>query len=663
MRYTTRVLVLATAVVCNARTRAGTVERVSVASDGGQANGRSYTESYERPSLSDDGRFVAFASLATNLVPGDTNGVSDVFIHDRQTGETLRVSVDSSGGGANRASHHPSISADGRWIAFSSEASNVVPGDTNLCRDFQTNQLVPCADIFVHDRIGGTTTRVSVSSAGQQSNEQSLWPSISREGRYVAFESLASNLVEGDTNDQLDVFVHDQADGSTTRVSVTGANQQSSFATFSPAISAEGRFVAFAGSLEQDGPPSPYPALYVRDREAAWTDSLGTGSAPSLSEDGRYVVFQGSGLTVVDRETRMIDPVGPAGTAEGYIGWLPTISSNGRFICFQSENASIVRGDYNQSSDVFVHDRTVRRTWRVSVRWDLDESNAASFYSTLSGDGRFAAYVSRSTNLVPADTNAVEDVFVQSRDLVVLNNLSPVTGSELGGDLVTLRGACFPRASPPTVWFGSTPVVPLRVGLERILVQSPPGSGVVDVAVSVSSNFVTLESAFRYVDPAAAARYGNVNAARGDRENVLLVNALAGEEVTRALSVPLGQRLTTVMLAPSSRASAPFVLFAWAGEPDMTTLAPLPRSAGTLVFPPPFTGRAPQPRAIWNNLGFANTLGTASLPSIPAPSIVFTAPHGAARPATITMQGLIADDAARIPEQVSVTNAVIVRIR
>ena len=99
------------------------------------------------------------------------------------------------------------------------------------------------------------------------------------------------------------------------------------------------------------------------------------------------------------------------------------------------------------------------------------------------------------------------------------------------------------------------------------------------------------------------------------------------------------------------------------GEPDLTTLATLPRGAGTLVFPAPFTRRAPQPRAIWNNLGFASTLGTASLTSRPAPSIVFAAPHGAARPATVTMQGLIADDAAGIAERVSITNAVIVRIR
>ncbi len=149
-------------------------------------------------SISADGRFVAFQSDATSLVVGDTNGAPDIFVHDRQTGTTTRVSVDSAGGQANSGSSYPSISADGRFVAFVSWASNLVAGDTNGRED-----------IFVHDRQSGTTTRVSVDSAGEQGNGYSNFaPTLSADGRFVAFASDASNLVAGDTNGTGDIFVH-----------------------------------------------------------------------------------------------------------------------------------------------------------------------------------------------------------------------------------------------------------------------------------------------------------------------------------------------------------------------------------------------------------------------------------------------------------------------
>ena len=159
------------------------IQRVSVASSGVQGNGRSCC-----PSISADGRFVAFASEASNLVPGDTNGAWDVFVYDRQTGEITRVSVASDGAQGNGDSGGPAISADGRFVAFYSSASNLVPGDTNGVED-----------VFVHDRLTGQTTRVSVASDGAQGNDLSWQPSISADGRFVAFASRASNLVPGDT--------------------------------------------------------------------------------------------------------------------------------------------------------------------------------------------------------------------------------------------------------------------------------------------------------------------------------------------------------------------------------------------------------------------------------------------------------------------------------
>ncbi len=183
-----------------------TTERVSVASGGAQAVGGDCTQ----PSISADGRYVAFASEATNLVPGDTNGVIDLFVHDRITGATTRVNVAT--GGAQAAGGHsfyPSISADGRFVAFVSDATNLVPKDTNNSWD-----------IFVHDRVKGATQRVSVASGGAQADAGSARPSISADGRYVAFESGAMNLLPDDTNNVVDVFVHDREANKTTRVSV-----------------------------------------------------------------------------------------------------------------------------------------------------------------------------------------------------------------------------------------------------------------------------------------------------------------------------------------------------------------------------------------------------------------------------------------------------------
>jgi Tol biopolymer transport system component len=209
----------------------GITKRVSVSSTGTQANDGSFF-----PSISSDGRYVAFRSLADNLV--DTKGSYDIFVHDLQTAQTSRVSISSTGVPVNGSSNIPSISSDGRYIAFQSWATNLVVGDTN-----------DSEDIFVHDRQTGQTTRASVSSTGEQGNMDSIYASISANGRYVAFNSYANNIVDGDTNLTPDFFVHDRQTGQTTRVSVpsTGAQGQGGLksARGIPSISSDGRYVAF----------------------------------------------------------------------------------------------------------------------------------------------------------------------------------------------------------------------------------------------------------------------------------------------------------------------------------------------------------------------------------------------------------------------------------
>jgi hypothetical protein len=216
----------------------GTTQRVSLTADGRQGNGNSY-----QPDLSADGRFVAFESSAGNLVPGDTNETRDVFVRDVLSGVTTRVSVSSTGAQGQGDSYWPSISADGRYVAFETRARELVPNDVNY----------GYSDIVVHDRRTRRTERVSVDSRGAQANFESRAPSITPDGRFVAFDSWADNLVPGDTNQSLDVFIHDRTERLTTRVSIDDAGHEADDNSHAPALTSDGRFVAYS-SVASDLP-------------------------------------------------------------------------------------------------------------------------------------------------------------------------------------------------------------------------------------------------------------------------------------------------------------------------------------------------------------------------------------------------------------------------
>jgi Tol biopolymer transport system component len=343
----------------------GQTSRVSVSSDGLEGNENSYY-----PSISADGRFVAFYSAASNLVPDDTNGHWDVFVRDRQTGETTRASVSSNGEQGYGGSFDPSISADGRYVAFWSLADNLVPGDTNQK-----------ADIFVRDRVSGETTRVSVSSDGEESNLHSGSPSISADGRFVAFDSYATNLVPGDTNARSDVFVHDRETGQTARLSISGSGQQGNDGSYVPSISAAGRFVAFYSSASNLVPEDTngYSDVFVHDAQTGQTIRV------SVSNDGAQA----------NRDSEY-----------------PSISADGRSVAFWSYASNLVPGDTNAKADVFVRERRARQTARVSVSGSGEEGNSYSLNPSISADGRSVAFHSAASNLVPGDTNGREDVFV-----------------------------------------------------------------------------------------------------------------------------------------------------------------------------------------------------------------------------------------------------------
>jgi len=399
-------------------------ERVSVASDGTEGNGASFS-----PSISEDGRYMAFDSAASNLVPGDTNGHEDVFVRDRVAGTTERVSAATDGTQGNGWSGSPSGSADGRYVAFESRASNLFPGDAN-----------DSTDVFVRDRVAGTTELVSVATNGVPGNGGSHGPSISPDGRYVAFWSSASNLVLDDTNGASDIFVRDRVTRTTERVSVASNGTQGNGSSLSGSISPDGRYVAFVSWATNlaPGDTNGHRDVFVRDRLAGATERVSVATdgtqgdswseAPSISADGRYVAFSSFASNLAPGDTNGYEDVfvrdRVAGTtervsiaADGTQGngpsYMTSISANGRYVAFVGIASNLVPGDTNDSRDVFVRDRMTGTTERVSVAVDGTQGNDTSQSPSMSADGRQLGFNSFANNLVPGDTNGVPDVFVR----------------------------------------------------------------------------------------------------------------------------------------------------------------------------------------------------------------------------------------------------------
>ena len=415
-------------ILLGALARAQVTQRVSVTSLGGQGHGASLYAS-----ISADGRWVAFTSSAGDLVAGDTNGAQDVFVRDRLAGTTERVSVATGGAQASGASGSPSISADGRCVAFWSQASDLVPGDTNGAQD-----------VFVRDRLAGTTERVNVDSSGAQANgdSDSSRPQLSADGRFVAFDSFATNLVAGDTNGAADVSVRDRSAGTTERVSVDSPGAQANGFSYDPSIAADGRRVAFrseAGNLVP-GDTNLQWDVFVRDRLAGTTERVSLSSSgtegnagshfPSISADGRHVAFE-SDARLVDGDTngardifvrdRLLGTTERASVATGgsqanLSSEQASISSDGRGVAFRSDASGLVPGDTNGVPDVFLRDLQGGTTERMSVGPGGTQGNGFSGRPSISGDGRCVAFESLADDLAAADTNGDWDAFVRDRD-------------------------------------------------------------------------------------------------------------------------------------------------------------------------------------------------------------------------------------------------------
>jgi Tol biopolymer transport system component len=365
---------------------------VSEAAAGGGGDGRS-----DVPSISSDGRFVAFRSEATDLVPGDTNGRADIFVRDRTAGTTTRVSVSTAGAQADGASDFPSLSADGTVVAFVSRATNLAGATDTTTR----------TDVFVHDLVAGTTVRVSNGIGGAEANSESFPAAISGDGRTVVFASAASNLVDGDTNDAADVFAYDRATASIRRVDTTAAGGQADGTTQlgggGPAVDAAGTLFAFSTNAPNLlGPPAGFD-IVARDMVANTVERLSTGA----ELDNRY------------------DEGGQAG---------PVMSGDGRRVVFAgAQRLPAYLG--SSAQDVFVRDRRTGGLTRVSQLSQCVSADGISGAPSISANGRWIAFQSDSIPLLAPGRYAGGTPFMH----VYVASAVPPRGTEVCGFRVRPR--------------------------------------------------------------------------------------------------------------------------------------------------------------------------------------------------------------------------------
>jgi hypothetical protein len=395
-------------------------------------------------SMSANGRYVAFTSEASNLTPDDTNFQQDVFVHlrDLRNGLTLLVSINEARtASANGRSSRPYISADDRYIAFDSNATDLISGDTN-----------GLFDVFIRDMQTQQTTRVSLNGLGGagQSNGDSYTAAMSADGRFVAFVSNATNIVSAQTGGFFQLYVHDMQTGETKLASINGAGTGGSGDDITAGtLSADGRFVLFESASNDlvAGTNALGPNIYVRDLQTNATklvnvsmagklSDYGYSTHPRISADGRYVVFESTASDLVaddsnvaadifirdlQTETTRLVSVNAAGTdSSNLISFGADISADGRYVTFISSSTDLTSlTDNNRAFDVFVRDMQTNTTKLVSVNGaGTSAGNAASpsdgvRLPRISADGHFVLFISSASDLAPNDTNGHADIFLR----------------------------------------------------------------------------------------------------------------------------------------------------------------------------------------------------------------------------------------------------------
>lgn len=396
-----------------------------------------------QPDLSAAGRFVVFTSDSTNLVNEEATATRGVFMKDTTTGETIRISSSSEGKAADDDSEHPAISADGGYVVFQSVATNLTdehPEDGGCTSPAGLD--VSCPSIYLKDMASGTTELVSRSSNGAIADGYNERPAISGNGRYIAFRSTATNLAPGTEDDVAQIYRRDLQTGFTELVSSDSEGVAGDASSDLPAISDDGRFVAFKSMafnlVSGDDIGSD---VFVKDLDTgqltlASTDSDGSPgngasgfAALDISGDGLFVAFESEADnldTSDDNFTRdvFIKDLQTGETSlisadkEGIVGDDATyasvsLSRDGALVVFVSNANNLTQGDTVNKTDVFLKDRTTGAVVMLSTSETGEPGNAPSEIAAIAADGVSVAFVSSANNLVPEDTNGKDDIFVR----------------------------------------------------------------------------------------------------------------------------------------------------------------------------------------------------------------------------------------------------------
>jgi hypothetical protein len=403
---------------------AGFTVRASTSLTGAEGNGFS-----SNASITDDGRYVTFSSQSSNLVAGDTNSHQDVFVYDRNTQVTTLVSVDSGGGPTNGDSETPWITPDGRYVVYSSDATDLVAGDTN---EF--------FDVFLRDLQTNTTQRVSLTENDLQIEEgHSYEPSISDDGTKIEFSSDAGDVVTDDLNDSEDIFVRNLTAGTTTRVSVATNGTETDFGAYEGSIAGGGGYVVFTTDTglvttdlnDEDDVYRTTLSSGSTVRVSPAFDGLGGGYTGSISDAGQFIAFvsdyQLSNQPSTDTndlpdvyvrdmnipQTRRVS-VDSAGGIPNHLSLAPTVSDDGRYVAYFTLATDLGGTDTNGTFDIWIRDRTLSTNTRVSIDAGGGDPDGAAELPVISGDGGFVAFQSLATDLGPLGETGNVDVFVRS---------------------------------------------------------------------------------------------------------------------------------------------------------------------------------------------------------------------------------------------------------
>jgi len=411
-------------------------ERVSLLPDGSQPTTGGIGGNILNPDISYDGRFVAFASASKQFVPDDTNTKNDVFVRDTESGSIVRANVSNSGSQMELSVRDFAMSDDGKFVVFSTEEDDLVSNDNN-----------GKIDVFLRDLEHETTEKISVSENNTEGNGNSLGAEISADGRYVVYQSAASNLVSGDINSEIDIFLNDRELNTTVLISKTQAGTQGNGQSHSPSINCSGSHISFASQASNlsSNDTNGVSDVFLVDRinNKRLTNITESGNKHSyakapISCAANKLVFKSSALNLVPTKTdtsnysdifaydinsQNIEYVSVDSSENLVDGHIPlnltnsSIDFSGRYAVFAHRSGALITGDNNGTEDIFIRDLHKGTTQLVSKRSASVETTATSQYPAISADGRKIIYISADPGLVANDTNGLSDLFVSNTGL------------------------------------------------------------------------------------------------------------------------------------------------------------------------------------------------------------------------------------------------------